>query len=204
MASWGNPAAMSALLTAYGQEYVAAGQCGMKNGLPHDMTLGNIYWHLTTRRGWQSHIAGYIPCVNTPNLPALHAFVKHHTWIGNPVIAFVSRAYALTLNQPGIYGHFICMGGINSVKGYTTANGDTLDGLKSIPGAEVPVQWNTWAQLVSAGVNGMIALDGSKPQPAPAPAPIPAPVPAPVPSPTPDDVLAAVTAAIKSLYHLGS
>ena len=188
-ASWGNPAAISSLITEYRSEYVAAGRWG------HGTTLSNIYWHVTQKR--PLHLAGYIPYSSSPNMAALHSFIKLQTFRKNPVIVFISKAYNLTANEKGVYGHFVTLGGIDSVKGYLTANGDTLDGLRSAVGATIPLQWNTWAQLTAAGVNGAIALDASWRAPA-----VATPPPAPPASDSSSDALTLLDEALTALQSL--
>jgi len=188
-----NPAAVNAKIVNWRQMYLSASRWTVGHGT----TLGNIYWHLGELH---AHLAGYIPTVNSPNLTALHDFVKRHTYHGNPVIIFISRAYNLTKNEAGVYGHFVTLGGIDSTLGYVTANGDTLDGLRSAAGAIIPCQWNTWAQLVAAGINGAIALDASYAPPAP-PSP-PAPPVTPPPSDSSPDLHALAADALSALQKL--
>lgn len=153
--SWGDPAGISGLVKSWRNEYIAAGRWTVGHGT----TLGNIYWHLAVKHGWQERLAGYIPYSSTPNMAALRAFIKQHTYHQRPVILFIGKASELADNEAGVSGHFVTLGGIDSTLGYLTANGDTLAGLKSGVGALIPTEWNTWQRLAAAGVNGAIALD---------------------------------------------
>ena len=195
--AWGDPTALSGLIKSYRNDYIAASRWTVGHGT----TLGNIQWHLATHKGWAPRLAGYIPTVNSPNLTALHDFVKRNTYQGNPVILFISRAYQLTKNEAGVYGHFVTLGGIDSTRGYWTGNGDTLDGLRSAAGAIIPCQWNTWAQLVAAGINGAIALDASYASPAPPTPPAP-PVVTPPPSDSSPDLHTLAAEALSALQKL--
>src|SRR6185437_814360 len=97
-----NPAAVNAKIINWRQMYLNASRWTVGHGT----TLANIAWHLGELH---AHIAGYIPSVTSPNLAALHTFVKQQTWAGNPVILFISRAYQLAKNESGVYGHFVTL-----------------------------------------------------------------------------------------------
>lgn len=155
-------------LNSFRWQYVQAGKWG--NGT----TLANILWHLNTRH---AHIRpGAIPYSGTPNLTALHAYIKQETLLNNPIIIQVSNAQALTRNEQGVKYHFVTLAGIDSTLGYYTLNGDVLDALG---GAHllIPGYWNTWEQLQAAGICGAISLDRNYKPPTPAPTPSPTPVP---------------------------
>lgn len=169
-------AATDTLIATWINEYHAA--INPANGQPRASatgitTLGNIYWHLALHK---AHLAGYIPYSDTPDLAALHTFVRNQAVLGNPVIIEVGNAAALPHNEQGIQYHFVCLGGIDSVQGYLVANGDTTDALTTTA-LTVPCYWATWQQLVNAKICGAIALDRTwKPAPPP-PAPPPPVVP---------------------------
>ncbi len=179
-------------IDAWRWQYVQHGKWSYYNGKPIGTTLKNIYWHLT-ETAIHAHIAGYIPYSDTPNLTALHAFVKQHTLAQNPLIVQVVNAQALPHAEQGVYSHFVAIGGIDSVKGYLVANGDTVDALQTTA-LTVPLYWATWAQLVAAKISGAIAL-----QRIVAPAPAPPPPPPVTPPPTPPIGLAAAIAQAETL-----
>ena len=135
-------------------------------------TLGNIHWHLSAMG---AHIAGYIPYSKTPDLNALHTFLKSHCLAQNPIIIEVGNAAALPHAEQGVQYHFVTLGGIDSTLGYLVANGDTLDALAGKAGAIVPTYWATWQTLINAKVCGAIALQRTVAVPPP-----------PAPNPTPD------------------
>ncbi len=165
--------AISNRVSSWRNEYIAAGRWDLPN---HGTSLKNIYWHLTKHK---AHIAGYIPYSDTPNLQALHDFIKHHTLAQNPVIIQVVNAQALPKNESGVASHFVTLGGIDSADGYLVANGDTEQALTT--GAFLlSLNWATWAVLVKAQIRGAIALDRSWQAPTPAPTPTPTPTPTPV------------------------
>lgn len=162
---WGNisfadPAAIDAKAKQWIAEYAAAGRASA-TGIT---TLGNIHWHLQLHA---PHLAGYIPWSATPNLDALHTFVKTHMLLQNPVIIEVGNAAALPNNQTGIQFHFVVLGGIDSTLGYLVANGDTQEALTTTHEL-VQTHWATWQQLITAKVCGAIAVQrGWTPPPPP-------------------------------------
>ena len=165
-------ASIYARLVSWRGEYLAA--INPATGKPRftpgaGTTLGNIHWHLTKH---QAHLAGYIPYSDTPNLTALHAFIKAQTLAQNPVIIQVVNAQALPHAEQGVKSHFVCLGGIDSVQGYLVANGDTTDALTT-SAFLVPLYWTTWQQLVNAQIVVALALDrGWTPPPPPPPPPV--------------------------------
>lgn len=138
-------------------------------------TLDDIHWDLTAQRGYP--IAAYIPYSASPDLARIHETIKAATSDGQPAIAELTRAYALPGNERGVYGHFVVLGGIDSALGYLVANGDTVDFItaynahRQVYQDAQQMRWATWAQLVAAGIAGVIVVH---PKPTPVVAPHPA------------------------------
>ena len=168
--TWRNEPLVENTINAWRWQYVQARRWTAGAGT----TLSNIYWHLT-QTPIRAHIAGYIPYSGSPDMAALHTFIKTQMLAQNPVIVEVSNAAALPHAEQGVRYHFVCLGGIDSTQGYLVANGDTLDAIQNKPGAIVPTYWATWAQLTQAGVCGAIALQRvvTPPPPPPPPPPVP-------------------------------
>ena len=166
--AWRNEPLVENTINAWRWQYVQAQRWTQGAGT----TLSNIYWHLT-QTAIHAHVAGYIHFSDTPDLAALHAFLKAQCVAGNPIIIEVSNASALPHAEQGVHYHFVTIGGIDSTLGYLIANGDTTDAFSHPNGATLPLYWATWAQLVTAGICGAIALDRGYTPPTPPPAPPP-------------------------------
>ena len=170
--AWRNEPLVENTIDAWRWQYIQAGQWSKIQS--EGATLSNIYWHLT-QTPIRAPIAGYIRYSDSPNLAALHAFLKQQMLAQNPVIIEVSRAYNLPHNERGVEYHFVTLGGIDSDAGYLVANGDTTDAFSKPAGARLPTYWATWTQLTQAGVCGAIALQRvvTPPPPPPPPPPVP-------------------------------
>lgn len=124
-------------------------------------------------------------------------FVQFHQDIINAlthkqlVVYETSHAYALPDGQQGVDYHFVLLGGIDSLRGYLTCNGDTYTALKS----KTPVSpvWYGIGSLQASIPCGYIILPAI-PEPAPPPPPQPptpvvaAPQPPAAPPLTPEVV----------------
>lgn len=103
------------------------------------------------------------------------------------VIYETNQAFALPDGQRNVYRHFVLLGGIDSLKGYYTCNGDTYTALKS----KTPVSpvWYGIGSIANSKPCGYIILPAIPVPAAPPAPPEPAvtpstPPPTPVPQPT--------------------
>lgn len=78
------------------------------------------------------------------------------------VVLEVELAYKLVDNEPGVYRHFVAVGGIHPTRGYLIANGDTLDSLASHGGHGkiVPCYWMDKNQLAAARPSACAIVTG--------------------------------------------
>lgn len=118
-------------------------------------TLDDIRWDITTFSHHQS-VVEYVPFSQPGNWSLMHDLLKK--WSGIAAILMqVLAAYNLPNNEQGVNSHFICVSGIDSVKGYFLINGDQIQAasehLTYYPGT-----WCTLAQLVPANVAGMLVV----------------------------------------------
>lgn len=116
------------------------------------------------------------------------------------VIMETSVGQALPDNQPGVFYHFVLIGGIDSTLGYWVANGDSETALRT--NGVVPPTWMGVGALAASKPVGYVILPTlDKPAPPPPPAP---PTPPPPPAPEPPslaEALPVVMAAIAGLIE---
>jgi len=118
-------------------------------------TLDDIHWDIETYCHNQ-HVRNYVKFSQPGEWDLMHELLKE--WGGiHAILIQVLRAYALPMNEPGVHSHFVCISGIDSIKGYFLVNGDQTQAsnehLTYYPGT-----WCTVDRLIPANVAGMIVV----------------------------------------------
>lgn len=74
-----------------------------------------------------------------------------------PSVVFLTAAHNLIGTEQGVNGHFVDIGGIDSINGYWTANGDDVMALavNNGHGKVIPSRWQSWQTLLNAGIDGL-------------------------------------------------
>jgi hypothetical protein len=119
-------------------------------------TLDDIRWDIETYSHHQ-HIIQYAPFSQPGNWTTMHEWLK--TYSGECAILMqVLNAQALPNNEQGVHSHFLCVSGIDSIKGYFLVNGDQVQAsnqhLTYYPGT-----WCTVDRMIPANVAGMIVVE---------------------------------------------
>lgn len=132
---------------------------------PGGCTLGECRAYMIDR-GYT--IDAYAP-YGSP-LATIHTIMRQFGGI-SPMVVQVAAAHNLPDNEANVNSHFVAVGGIDSVLGYLTGNGDDIMALAANGGhgKVVPLRWITWTQYANAQIRGVFAVSNA---PAPAPRPL--------------------------------
>jgi hypothetical protein len=119
-------------------------------------TLDNLRWDIETYSHNQ-HIVQYAPFSQPGNWSAMLGWMRQYA--GRAAILMqVLNAKALPHNEPGVYSHFVCISGLQSVLGYMVLNGDTVDADGHNYLGLCPGNWATADAIVPANVAGMLVV----------------------------------------------
>lgn len=177
----GSLLAAGVLNTWWKYDYLATG-----HGDAHGAKLSDIYWHLTQSAhkldATKVRVAKYIP-TDSMSLADTHNQLIYYLARGCTAIAFLGNAQGLTYNERGVYGHFVAFGGLDTQLGYLMGNGDDVAALGGH--GIILTRWYGWNNLVSAQINGFIALAKVAPV-----------IPTPPPPPPPDPLAGQLAAAL--------
>lgn len=149
------------------------------NGVEVGMTLSQIYAAFTDH--FKIKPVKYVGFNENLNFNTFHQDIIHALTNKQLVVYETANAAALPDGQRRIKYHFVLLGGINSLKGYLTCNGDTYTALKS----KVPVSpvWYGIGSIQASMPCGYMILPAIQ-EPAPPAATPAAPVVAAPPKPT--------------------
>lgn len=140
-----------ATIAAIRERDIQAGRFTVGGG----QTLEDIRWDIATYSHHQ-HISEYVPFSQPGNWTLMHELLKERSGI-DAILIQVLNAQALPNNEQGVHSHFLCVSGIDSIKGYFLVNGDQVQAavqhLTYYPGT-----WCTVDQLIPANVAGMIVV----------------------------------------------
>lgn len=131
---------------------------------PGGCTLGNCHGYMIDR-GYA--IDAYAP-YGSPQA-AIHTIMRQYAGI-SPLVVQVLAAHNLPDNEQNVNSHFVAVGGIDSMLGYLTGNGDDIMALAAHGGhgKVIPLRWVTWQQFVGASIAGVFAVSNPPPpQPRP-------------------------------------
>ena|SRR5271166_657625 len=118
-------------------------------------TLDDIRWDIQTFSQHQT-VIDYVPFSQPGNWTLMHALLERWAGIAGILIQ-VLAAHNLPNNEQGVYSHFLCVSGIDSVKGYFLINGDQIQAAVEHE-TYYPGTWCTLAQLIPANVAGMLVV----------------------------------------------
>lgn len=118
--------------------------------------LDNIKWDIETHSHNQ-HVLLYSPYQQPGDWETMHGWLKLYAGV-HAILIQVLEAHNLPNNEPGVYSHFLCVSGLDSIKGYFLLNGDEVDANGHNYLGKYTGTWATVDQIIPANVAGMIVV----------------------------------------------